>query len=496
MGAKRFLAFDLGAESGRAVVGTLDGTALALEEIHRFPNEPVEVRGTVHWDVLRLLHNVKQGMREYVARYGSSVEGVGVDTWGVDFGLLAHDGSLLQNPVHYRDRRTDGIPDAIAERIPLQEVFEKTGVWILPIYTLCQMASLRFRESPVLAAADTFLMMADLMHYFLCGRRAVERSNAITTEMYDPRAGTWHRDIFEALDLPVEIMPEIVDPGTVLGELDEAVKRDVGLESAPVIATCTHDTGGAVAAVPAAEGDWAFLSSGTWSILGGLVEEVVTTPEAYRAHVCNEMALGSLFLCRNIMGLWLLQQARAAWERQGRAYSYGELAELAAGAPADGPLVEPDYPGFMAPDDMTAAIRLYCERTGQHPPQDVPAMTRCILDSLALSYRHGLEQLARLRGTGADVLHIVGGGSQNTLLCRLTADATELPVMAGPVEATVAGNVLVQALARGFLNSPQDVRDVVRASTDCVQYAPQDVGRWHDRYAEYLRLVEDPPAPA
>ena len=491
MERRRFLAFDLGAESGRAVVGTLEEGRLSLEEIHRFPNEPVEVGDTLYWDVLGLYGNVLTGMREYRRRFGESVDGIGIDTWGVDFGLLAADGRLLQNPVHYRDRRTEGILEQLHHRMPAQELFERTGVGIFPISTLCQLLSLRLSESPLLETATTLLMMPDLLAYFLTGKKAGERTNATTTQLYDPGKCRWSEEVFRALDLPLPIMPEVVQPGTMLAGLRASVADDVGLKHAPVIAPCTHDTASAVAAVPAEADDWAFLSSGTWSVLGAPGERVVTSREACSAGVLNEATLEGFYLCHNIMGLWLLQQARVAWEQDlGKVYSYEELIELARQTTGGGPLLHPDDPAFLAPRNMVQSIRDYCAKTEQPQPEGPGEVTRCILESLALSYRHGLERLSQILGYRFRVLHIVGGGSRNSLLCQFTADATGIPALAGPVEATVAGNVLVQALATGGLSSPTEVRAVVRRSTDLIEYKPHDTAVWQDRYADYLQLLE------
>ena len=490
MADKRFLAVDLGAESGRVVVGTLHDGRLALEEIHRFANEPVEVCGTLHWDVLSLYGNILKGLRAYAQRFGDAVDGIGVDTWGVDFGLLARDGSLLQNPVHYRDRRTETMPARVDEKIALRQLYERTGINLLPIYTLCQMMALRTQNSPVLEAADRFLMMADLFGYFLSGRIACERTNAITTQLYNPRAADWDGEVFRTFDLPRRIMPDIVEPGTMLGELTGAAKAQTGLASAPVIAPCTHDTASAVTAVPARGQDWAYLSSGTWSIIGALIAEVVTSDAAFQARMSNELALGSLRICQNNMGLWLLQQSRAAWAKEGKSYTYAELVRIAEGAPRSEALVAPNDPGFMAPDDMPGAIRAFCRRTGQPVPEEHGALARCVMESLALSYRYTLDRMAEMLDRGFRTLHVVGGGSQNALLCQFTADATGLCVQAGPVEATVAGNVLVQALACGAVSSAQEIRDIVRASTDMTEYQPQDSAYWHERYGEYLHLLE------
>lgn len=489
MPVRRYLAFDLGAESGRALVGTLADGRLRLEEVHRFRNDPVEVCGTLYWDVLSLYAHLLNGIREYVQRFGSAVVGIGVDTWGLDFGLLAADGHLLQNPVGYRDRRTEGMEEEVARRVSLRELFELTGISFHRIHTICQLLALRLGSSPTLNCAATFLMMPDLLAYFLSGRARCERTNAISTQLYDPRRGIWSDELLARLGLPREIMPGIVDPGTVLGPLGEAARRSTALDEGLVIAPCSHDTASAVTAVPARGRGCAFISSGTWSVLGSFVDEVVTSAEAFSARVLNELAVDGFFVCRNIMGLWLLQQARAAWRRKGEAYSYADLAELAEAAAAGGALVHPDDPAFLAPADMVDAIREYCVRTGQMPPDTPGATARCILESLALSYRHGLEQFGRVLGRQARSLNVVGGGSRNRLLCQFAADAAGLPVTAGPDEATSVGNVLVQALATGDLASPGEIVEVVRRSADLAEYEPREPERWDDRYETYLRLL-------
>ena len=484
----RFLAFDLGAESGRAMVGTLQDDRLTLEEIHRFPNEAVQVRGSLHWDLLWLYNNLLKGMREYVRRYGPQVESVGLDSWSLDFGLLDGPGALLGNPYQYRDARTEGMVELAAERLDPLRLYELTGISPNRIHTVFQLLAMRRAQSPALAAARTFLMIPDLLGYFLTGERVCERSNAIHTNLYNPRTRQWAPEVFSALDLPLEIMPPLVDPGTVVGPLSAEVCGLTGLAAAPLVAPCTHDTGSAVAGVPASGEDWAFLSSGTWSILGAMVAEPLTTPESLAARVNNEMSL-SLFVCRNIGGLWLLQRSRVAWEQQGQSYSYEDLVTLARQAPPGGPVVYPDAPDFLAPPDMTVALREYCLRTGQTPPDSVGATVRCVLESLALCYRHELEQFRRLLGRDFGAVNVVGGGSRNALLCQATADATGLPVLAGPVEATVAGNVGVQALARGHLGSEQEIRDLVRRSFEPVTYEPGDPAYLDDQYEKYVGLL-------
>jgi rhamnulokinase len=485
--SRHFLAFDLGAESGRAVLGSLYRLRLSLRELLRFSNEPVQIRGTLYWDVLALYNNMLKAMRACSQRQRQRIEGIGVDGWGVDFALLGADGALLENPVHYRDRRTEGVLEQIQARIPPETLFRVTGMPLWQIQSACQLLSLRLNRCKLLESADGLLMFPDLLSYFLTGERICERTNAINTQLYDVHAGTWWREGFDALDLPFRIMPPLVDPGTTVGPLNAAVATEAGLDRIPVIAPCTHDTASAVAAVPASGTNWCFISSGTWSVVGALSQQVI--PEACSAGLCNELTLGGPFLCRNITGLWVLQQVRRQWERQGATYDYGRLVELAKNAPAGQALVNLDDPCFVSPKDMETAIRNYCSRTGQTPPEGPGAIARCILESLALLYRRSTEEISGFQRRQFDVLHLVGGGSRNSLLCQFTANATRLPVVAGPSEATVAGNVLVQALAAGILESPQDIRDCVRRSLPLADYVPKDRDFWEDRYARFLDVV-------
>ncbi len=486
----RFLAFDIGAESGRAVIGTLKHGRLLLEEIQRFPNGPVTVCGTMYWNALGLYHNLIEGMRVYAQRFGGSVDSLGIDTWGLDFGLIGKDGSLLQNPVCYRDRRTDGMMQMVCRRMRPESLYNETGIALVPIYTLCQMLSLRLHKSPVLEAADTFLMMPDLLAYFLTGEKRCERSNAISTQLYNPRRRSWSKAVFRAFDLPISIMPKIVDPGTVLGELLVPIKSETGLKRAVVVEPCTHDTASAATAVPGRGNDWAFISSGTWSAVGAFTDKIVPAEKVDVTTILNELSVRDFFVCRNIMGLWLLQQARAVWQRSGQAYSYEELVKLARKAPEGGPMLYPDDPAFLSPDDMCQSIRSYCERSDQKPPRGTGEFARCILESLALSYRHALDQFARILGRRFNVLHIVGGGSRNSLLCQFTANAAGIPVVAGPVEATGAGNVLVQALACGYVGSPTEIRDIIHRSTSLMEYKPKDTLKWQERYGKYLSMMK------
>jgi rhamnulokinase len=490
MSKHTFLAFDLGAESGRAAVGTLADGRLALDEILRFPNEPVKIRDTVYWDVLALFHNMLKALRICGDRFGDTLEGIGIDTWAVDFGLVAADGTLLQNPVHYRDRRTEGLEGDLMRRIPPPQLYQRTGLPLAAMQTLGQLFSLRLKKSPILASAASLLLVPDLLGYFLSGVKRCERSAAMMTQLYEAPTRNWSKEIFNRFDLPLSIMPTLVDSGTVIGGLADSVAADTGLKDALVIAPCTHDTSSAVAGVPGGGGNWAFLSQGTWSVLGALTPQMVTSPAAFSAGFANELTLGSYFLCRNMCGLWLLQQARRAWQAEGHTYSFSELCQLAEGVPPVGPVIDPSHACFFAPDNTVAAIREYCHRSGQPQPEGPGEVTRCILDSLALSSRQALDQLSGMMGKAFDILHIVGGGALNSLLCQSTANATRTLVRVGPAEATLAGNVLTQAVARGCLASPKESREVIHRSTNMMEYEPKGAGIWEDRYSRYLQITE------
>ncbi len=484
---KRYLAFDLGAESGRCMLGQLDGGTLEITELLRFPNGPVNVNGTLYWDILGIYKNMLEGLSLFARRYGPEADGIGVDSWALDFGLLDKQDNLLQNPVCYRDGRTEGMVEAVSATVEPGEIFRRTGLNVNAIHTLFQLKAVAERSPEVLERTACLLNIPSLLACFLCGAKVAEHTLAGTTQLYDPRTRAWDAELLGMLDLPVEILPEIVEPGTLLGELSEAAKAATGLTHAPVFATCTHDTAAAVASVPGEGEDWAFISSGTWSVFGTLSAEVITSDRARAAGVCNEPAFGGNFVCKNLMGLWLLQQARASWRRQGKELSYGELAAAAWEAPKGGPLVSVAHPGFLVPSDMVEEIQRFCRATGQTAPDSVPEVTRCILESLALCYRQSLEDLRAVTGKSINRIHVVGGGSLNQPLCRFTAAACGVPVAAGPKQATAAGNLLTQAAAE--LGGPEGIRSVVKNSFPLKTYGPvDDDGYWKKRYETYLRI--------
>jgi rhamnulokinase len=490
-----YLALDLGAESGRGLVGRFDGGRIELEEVHRFPNGPVRMAETLYWDLPRLFDEIKVALRKASAAH-PGLDGVGVDTWGVDFGLIGRGGTLLGNPVHYRDARTEGMIEEALRRVPRERIYEITGLQFLPFNTVYQLLALKRSDSPLLEVAETLLMMPDLLGWLLTGRRAGERTIASTTQLLDPRLGTWSDALCEALELPRAILPELIEPGTELGPLLRSVAEDVGSARLSVLAPATHDTASAVVAVPAAVSnssgapDWCYISSGTWSLLGVEVPAPIINAETLRHNFTNEGGVaGTTRLLKNIMGLWLVQESRRTWARAGRDLSYDELLPRAEAARPFAALVDPDHPSFLSPGDMPARLAAFCTRTGQAPPGDEGAFVRCALESLALKYRWAVERLESILGTTIRTIHVVGGGSKNALLCQFTADACGRPVVAGPVEATAVGNVLMQATARGRIATLADARAVVARSFPVRTYEPRDASAWDDAAGRFAALL-------
>jgi rhamnulokinase len=488
---KNLLAFDLGAESGRGVLGRFDGQRLSLEVVHRFPNGAVRTLDTLHWDVLHLYRKMLNALRRSATELGG-IDCLGVDTWGVDFALLGRGGTLLGNPRHYRDPHTEGIMEAVFARVPRQEIFRQTGLQFMRFNTLFQLAALQRDRSPLLDLAETLLFMPDLFNYWFTGIKVNELTDASTSQMLDPKTKSWAHGLLQALGLPVHIPGSLVSPGTVLGPLRSAVATETGIQPVPVIATASHDTAAAVAAVPAEGAAWAYISSGTWSLMGVELAEPLINEPAQHYNFTNEGGVGgTIRLLKNIMGLWLVQECRRAWDRDGRPFSYEELARLAEAAPACVSLVDPDAASFILPPSMPAALADFCRKTGQPAPAEPGAVVRCALDSLALRYRWVLARLEELTGRRLEVIHIVGGGSQNALLCQLTADACNRGVLAGPAEATAIGNILVQALGLGLVGSLAEAREMVRRSFELRSYTPQHPERWqgpYERFLGYLKL--------
>jgi len=484
-----FLAFDLGAESGRAVLGHFDGDRLRLEQVHRFPNGPVRVLDSLHWDVLRLWSEIKHGLTLAAKAHSEGLTSVGLDTWGVDFGLLDADDTLLGNPYHYRDSRTDGMMDEAFCLVPRAEIFQRTGIQFMQLNSLYQLLTMVKANSPALAAAKTFLNMSDLFNFWLTGRKANEFTIATTTQCYDPGTGDWARDMLKKMGIPSHIFGQIVPPGTVLDTLRPSVAEETGCQLIPIIAPATHDTGSAVAAVPVAGNDYIYLSSGTWSLMGVEVTEPVITEQSLAHNITNEGGVNGTFrLLKNTMGLWLVQECRREWARAGKMYSYDNLTRMAAEAPAFGSLVLPGDTRFLRPGEMSGRIQAFCHETGQAVPETKGEIVRCALESLALEYRWVAERLEEVASRQLPTVHIIGGGSQNWLLNQFTADATGRTVVAGPVEATAIGNVLVQSLALGHIASLEEGRELVRRSFEVETFEPGDTAAWNVAYERYLEI--------
>jgi rhamnulokinase len=493
MSDSHYLAIDLGAESGRGMLACLSGGRLTLSELCRFPNVPVRLQEGLHWDILRLWSEIRGALALAGKEKGRALSGIGVDTWGVDFALLDRHGALLANPYHYRDGRTDGMLREAFRRVPRENVFAQTGIQVMQINTLYQLLAMSMRGSPVLELAETILTIPDLINYWLTGRAVCEFTNATTTQCFDPREGTWARALLRKLGIPTKIFPAVHQPGTKLGELLPFVGDEVGLGQTPVLLPACHDTGSAVVAVPAEGKDFAWLSCGTWSILGVEVPEPVIDDRTLESNFTNEGGvLHTTRLSKNIMGLWLVQECKRMWARDGDDLSYDALTRLASEAPPLVSVFDADDPVFLNPGDMPSRIRDLCKRTKQKVPDDRGALVRAALESIALKYRWVLTRLEAIVGKRLEPIHMVGGGTQNRLLCQLTADATGRSVVAGPVEATATGNALMQAIALGHLGSLEDARAVVRRSFALQTYEPKPGRAWDDAYARLLGVIAKP----
>ena len=483
--ARHYIAVDLGAESGRIMLGTLTGQQLTLAEIHRFANGPMALEGSLRWDFDTLLREIKAGIGQAVKAAPGEIAGIGVDSWGVDFGLLDDKDRLIEPPYHYRDARNDGMLDAAFQRMPKYTIYEHTGIQFMQINSVFQLLAMKLGDSAALARTSRITFMADLVSHALCGNLYAEYTLASTSQMLDMRTGKWATAVLEALGLPTRILPDIVQPCTVVGALRDDLARDLGCGPIPVIAVASHDTGDAVAAVPAETENWAYISSGTWSLMGAEIPRPVITERACDLEFTNEGGVdGTIRLLKNIVGLWLLQECRRTWQSEGDALSYDELTRMAGRARPFAAPIDPARPEFLAPGDMPRKISASLQDAGASPVTDRGETVRSILESLAFTYRRTLDMLEDLLSRRIEVVHIVGGGSQNELLNQFAANATGRRVIAGPAEATAIGNILLQARATGEVASLDALRAVVRASFPLREYTPRDPDTWQK---EYLR---------
>jgi rhamnulokinase len=495
-GTQVYLAVDLGASSGRVVAGEFSGKRLKLEEVSRFENGGVQVNQRLHWDLLRQWSHVQDGLRAACAKYGDRVVSVGVDTWGVDFGLLDANDELLGNPVHYRDRRTEGILDEAFQVVQREAIFAQSGLQFMPFNTLFQLWAMKRENSPLLGMAKSLLMMPDIFHWLLSGQKSNEYTDATTTQFFDPSQNDWATSLLERFELPTELLGPVSPPGTQLGPIQPSVANEIGAGDVQVVLPGTHDTASAVMAVPAVSApgkrpDWCYISSGTWSLMGVEVGAPVVTDQCRELNFTNEGGVGgTIRLLKNIAGLWLIQQCRAVWQREGREYDWSQLTQAASSAKPLVSLVNPDDGRFVSPDNMPEALAGYCAETSQPVPENDGAMIRCALESLALRYRMVVGWLEKLIDGPLETIHIVGGGTQNELLCQMTADACNRRVVTGPIEATAIGNAMMQAVAHGSVSSIAEAREVIRNSFSMNEYVPTDPDPWDEAYNRFEQLFK------
>jgi len=483
------LAYDLGAGSGRAIIGRLTDNRIVTQEIHRFTNQPVKVGDRLHWDILRLYHEIQQGL--IIAKQEHMLpESIGIDSWAVDYGLIGRHGELLGNPYHYRDWHTHGVMEKVQDHLSKRAIFEATGIQFLSFNTIYQLAALRQSDSPLLSEAERFLMIPDLLRYFMTGEMINEFTNATTTQLFNVRQGDWDRKLLSSIGIPASWFHKPVQPGSSAGRIRSSLMVDLGIPAIPVIAVAEHDTASAVVAVPALSGSFAYLSCGTWSLMGTEVKQPIIHEQAMKWNFTNEGgAYGTYRLLKNIMGLWIFQELKREAEREGHHYSFEQWIHHAQQAPAFAALIDPDDVLFLHAGDMRSRIRQYCRQTGQQPPDTYGALTRCIFESLALKYRYVLELTEQLSDQTFEGLHMVGGGIQNKLLCQWSANAIGRPVWAGPAEGSAIGNLAVQWIAQGTFKDMQEARTVIRDSFPIEIYEPEQVQAWEEAYGQFLRLI-------
>ena len=485
---KRVLAFDFGASSGRAIIGCFDGDKITLEEVHRFSNDPVSVGGTVYWDVLRLFYEIKQGIIK--AKIAGGFDSIGIDTWGVDFGLIDSEGKLMENPVHYRDARTAGLVDEAFKTMPKEKLYGITGIQFMELNTLFQLISLKKYRPWMLERADKMLFMPDLFGYMLTGKMCAEYSIASTSQLIDLDKKTWSKEILDAFGIKESVFAPLVQPGTVLGELSKDICEECGVDPVPVISVCGHDTQSAITSVPCEDGDFAFLSSGTWSLFGTELDKPIVNETSMNINITNEGGFdGSTGFLKNIIGLWLIQESRRQWKREGKEYSYADLEKLALAAEPFKCFIDPDAPEFVPHGNIPERVREFCRKTGQYVPETVGEIMRCIYESLAMKYRLTFEKLRECTERDYPVIHVIGGGTKDGLLCQMTANSCDRTVKAGPIEATVMGNVAVQLMSDGSVKNIGQARKIVADSSELKTFEPKDTDKWAGAYEDFLKII-------
>ena len=487
---KRVLAFDFGASSGRAIIGIFDGETIRLEEVHRFENTPVQMCGTLYWDLPRLFHEVKQGLVK--AAQSGGFDSLAVDTWGVDFGLIGRDGHLLELPVHYRDSRTSGMLEKAFSLIDKAQFYNITGNQFMDINTVFQLLSLKLDRPEMLKNAETLLLMPDLFGYLLTGKKRAELSIASTTQMMNASERKWSETVLDALGIPKNILPEICMPATELGMLSDEICAELDIPAAKVISVCGHDTQCAAAAAPTEKEDFIFISCGTWSLFGTETDSPVISEKSAALNITNESGYGGkVTFLKNIIGLWLIQESRRQFRREGREYSFANLEKLALECKPFKCFIDPDAPEFVPVGNIPERVREYCRRTGQPVPESVGEVMRCIYESLALKYRLAFDEIRECTGKEYKKIHLVGGGTKDGMLCRMTAAACDRDVVAGPIEATAYGNIAMQLIAGGAIPDIKTARRIIAKSDNVKLYSPENTEEWEKAYKRYLEIIRN-----
>ena len=485
---KRVLAFDFGASSGRAILGIFDGERIELQEVHRFSNDPVKINGTVYWDVQRLFFEIKQGILK--AKEAGGFDSIGIDTWGVDFGLLRKDGTLVENPVHYRDARNDGMVEKATEYMSKERMYDITGIQFMDFNTIFQLLSLKENRPYILDEADTLLFMPDLLNYMLSGVKSTEFSIATTSQMVDLKTNDWSEEILNTFGIKKELLTDIAPTGAVIGQLSDEICEELGVPKADIVSVAAHDTQSAITATPCEYDDFAFISCGTWSLFGTEVKEPIINEASKKLNVTNEGGYDytTAFL-KNICGLWLIQESRRQWIREGKEYSYAELEKLALECEPFKCFIDPDAPEFAPMGNLPRRVKEYCEKTGQYVPQTVGEIIRCIYESLALKYRYTFDGIKECTGKSYDRIHVMGGGTKDKLLLQMTAQSCNVNVYGGPIEATALGNVAIQLMSTGAIKNIKQARKIIAKGENLKLYEPKDNEAWEKAYEDFKGII-------
>ncbi|MBQ7116485.1 MAG: rhamnulokinase [Clostridia bacterium] len=485
---KRVLAFDFGASSGRAILGIFDGEKIELQEVHRFSNDPVKINGTVYWDVQRLFFEIKQGILK--AKEAGGFDSIGIDTWGVDFGLLRKDGTLVENPVHYRDARNDGMVEKATEYMSKERMYDITGIQFMDFNTIFQLLSLKENRPYILEEADKLLFMPDLLNYMLSGVKSTEFSIATTSQMVDLKTNNWSDEILDTFGIKKDLLTDIAPTGAVIGQLSDEICEELGVPKADIVSVAAHDTQSAITATPCEYDDFAFISCGTWSLFGTEVKEPIINEASKKLNVTNEGGYDytTAFL-KNICGLWLIQESRRQWIREGKEYSYAELEKLALECEPFKCFIDPDAPEFAPMGNLPRRVKEYCEKTGQYVPQTVGEIIRCIYESLALKYRYTFDGIKECTGKDYDRIHVMGGGTKDKLLLQMTAQSCNVNVYGGPIEATALGNVAIQLMSTGAIKNIKEARKIIAEGESLKLYEPKDNEAWEKAYEDFKNII-------